>query len=401
MKKLSFTLVLVLLLPLLSQGWGIFGHRTIAQISVYALPKPMQGFYYRHLKELVKKSTAADERRETDPAEASKHFIDMDYYGEDPFNTLPKTWDQAAAKYPVDTLRKHGTVPWTVLDLKEQLTEAFRQGDTTAIINLSADLGHYIADAYVPLHTTLNYDGQLTNQEGMHSLWESKLPERNIAKYKLDSDKAKYVKDPLTAIWKAVQESYGFLGATFDFEEALSRSYTTETKYTFSHRYGKTRRSYSDAFADAYHEKVGGMVAYRLKQAPTLVASMWYTAWKDGGSPDLDKLLPHPVSKAEREQLAADLTLWDDNQLVAQQRLLALEKDKVVERPDQINAAREMPAAAATEQLDTPASAAPPAAAPAPDKAKVKAKASPAAPKPKAKPKKADDGWGDSSGSGW
>jgi len=367
----------------------------------------MLNFYFHHLKELVKKSTAADERRATDPQEASKHFIHIDHYGEDPFNVLPKTWDKATAKFPADTLRKYGTVPWVVLDLKERLTEAFRNRDTTAIINLSADLGHYVADAYVPLNTTTNFDGQLTNQEGIHSLWDAKLPERNIAKYKLNSEEAKYVKDPLAAIWKAVQESYGFLGATFDIEEEVSRKYTTETKYSFSHKFGKTRRSYSDAFADAYHEKVGGMVAYRLKQAPTLVASLWYTAWKDGGSPDLDKLLPHEPSKDERDQLVADLDLWNDNQLVAQQRLLALEKDKVVERPDQINAAREMPAASAIEQLgataqpkaSTEAAAAPTAATP--EKAKVKAKTSTGTVKQKAKPKKADDGWGTSSGSGW
>ena len=172
MKKLFITLTLVLVLPVLSNGWGFFAHKTIAQVAIYTLPSSMQAFYFRHMEQLVKLSIAPDERRETDDAEAPRHFIDMDHFGDDPFNDMPKAWDAATAKYTADTLRKYGTVPWTVLEVKEKLTEAFRQRDTTAIIALSADLCHYVADAYVPLHTTVNYDGQLSNQTGMHSLWE-------------------------------------------------------------------------------------------------------------------------------------------------------------------------------------------------------------------------------------
>ncbi|MBC6610849.1 hypothetical protein H8B15_07935 [Hymenobacter sp. BT507] len=401
MKKLLTPLLLatLVLLPTLSPGWGFMGHRTIAQISVYALPKAMQPFYYHFLPRLVTLSTAPDERRETDPTEAPKHYIDMDHYGTDPFGAMPKAWEKAVAKYSADTLRKYGTVPWTVIDLKDQLTQAFRDGDTTNILKLSSDLGHYIGDAFVPLHTTQNYDGQMTNQTGIHSLWESKLPERHIAKYKLNSDEAKYVKDPLAAIWMTVQQSYGFLGATFDEEEKVTLKYTPETKYNYSHKYGTTRRSYSDAFADSYHDIVGGQVAYRLKQAPTLVASMWYTAWKDAGSPNLEKLLAHEPTKEEKDRLASDLKLWKDNQLVPQQRLLALEKPKAAARPDQIGAAVEMstPAAADLEEKPQPAAAPTSAKAtpPTPDKVKVKVKPTAApATKTKVKAKKATDDWG-------
>ena len=37
---------------------------------------------------------------------------------------------------------------------------------------LRADLGHYLADAHVPLHTG-NYSSQRTNQTGIHALWET------------------------------------------------------------------------------------------------------------------------------------------------------------------------------------------------------------------------------------
>ncbi|QNH61347.1 zinc dependent phospholipase C family protein [Hymenobacter sediminicola] len=410
-KPFLLLLCLVLLVPVTSPGWGFFAHRTIAQISVYTLPAALQPFYFRHMKELVRLSTAPDERRDADPKEASKHFIDMDHFGDNPFGAMPKAWDKAEAKYTADTLRKYGTVPWTIMEVKDNLTEAFKQRDTLAIIRLSADLCHYVADAYVPLHTTENYDGQLTNQTGLHSLWESKLPERHIAEYKLDAEPAKYVKDPLTDIWKILQESYGFLGETFDREEKVTRQFTPETKYNFSHKYGKTRRFYSDAFADAYHKEVGGMVAFRMKLAPTFVSSLWMTAWKDGGSPNMNELMAKKPGKIEKDSLDNQLKIWKKNGLADQQLLLAMQKQAAVVQADQINAATDM----APPVLDTasPTEPAPAPAAPAGntkevEKVKVKAKTEAGSVKLKEKeqPKKKkaakkDDGWGAPASSGW
>ncbi len=41
--------------------------------------------------------------------------------------------------------------------------------DSIKILKYSADLSHYIGDAHVPLHTTSNHNGQLTNQVGIHA----------------------------------------------------------------------------------------------------------------------------------------------------------------------------------------------------------------------------------------
>ncbi|HLK98461.1 MAG TPA: hypothetical protein VK364_11890, partial [Hymenobacter sp.] len=218
-----------------------------------------------------------------------------------------------------------------------------------------------------------------------------------------------------------IQESYGFLGETFDREEKVTRKFTPETKYVFSHKYGKTRRAYSDAFADAYHKEVGGMVAFRLKQAPTLVSSLWLTAWKDAGSPNLNELLGKKPSKVEKDSLAAQLKVWKDNGLVGQQMLIALRKEKAAAQADQINAATDMAPVILETEEPAPATAAP--ATPAagatgkgPDKVKVKTKTEAGNTKTKQKeqePSKKDqpkkqkgtkqgDGWGNApAGSGW
>lgn len=378
MKK---TLLLLLLAALLlahgtAGAWGIFGHRTITQIAVYELPAAMQAFYYRHMADVVRLSTAPDERRNDDPNEAPRHFIDMDHYSEgDPFSKVPRQYDKAVGKFSADTLKKYGLVPWVVLDTKDSLTEAFRQRDTLAIVKYSAELSHYVGDAFVPLHTTMNYDGQLTDQKGLHSLWESQLPERFINGYKLDGEPAKYVKDPLGAIWSVLQESYGFLGETFDRATKIEKAMKPEVRYTFAHRYGTTARRYSDAFADAYDKAVGGMVDYRLKGAPVMVSSLWLTAWQDAGKPDLNALMhPSKPTKGEKAALGTELAAWKKNTLSQDRLLLAQQKAKRVENPDEIKSAKDMVGAGADAPAEPAAGNAAAAPAPAVDKLKVKTK---------------------------
>ena len=380
MKKTLLPLLAALILASGTAGaWGFFGHRTITQVAVYELPANMQAFYYRNMAEVVRLCTAPDERRNDDPAEAPRHFIDMDHYSEiDPFGKMPRQYDKAVEKFTADTLKKYGTVPWAILDAKEALTEAFHARDSAAIIKYSAELSHYVGDAFVPLHTTINYDGQLTDQKGLHSLWESQLPERFINEYKLDGEPAKYIKDPLSAVWATLAQSYGFLGETFDRASRIEKTMKPEVRYTFAHKYGKTSRRFSDAFGDQYHKAVGGMVNFRLKGAPTLVASLWLTAWQDGGKPDLNALMHHKLSKEEKEKLGTELTAWKKNTLAQDQLLLAQQKVKKVEVVDEIKSAKDAAAPADADAADAPAPApaadSPAPGSPAPDKLKVKTK---------------------------
>ena len=66
---------------------------------------------------------------------------------------------------------------------KEELQKAFEAKNVDLILKYSADIGHYIGDAHVPLHTTENYNGQMTGQKGIHGLWESRLVEINAEDY--------------------------------------------------------------------------------------------------------------------------------------------------------------------------------------------------------------------------
>ena len=72
-----------------------------------------------------------------------------------------RRWNDAVAKFSEDTLNAYGIVPWWVETMLNRLTDAFKEKNQAKILRLSAEIGHYIADAHVPLHANRNHNGNL------------------------------------------------------------------------------------------------------------------------------------------------------------------------------------------------------------------------------------------------
>ena len=137
--------------------WGFFGHKRINRIAVFTLPPEMFGFYKEHIEFLTEHAVDPDKRRYAVEGEAQCHYIDLDHYyksGENPFINVPRKWKDAVEKYSEDTLQAYGIVPWHIQIMKNKLQYAFENKNVDLILKYSADIGHYIADAHVPLHTT-------------------------------------------------------------------------------------------------------------------------------------------------------------------------------------------------------------------------------------------------------
>ena len=174
--------------------WGFYGHKKINRLAVFTLPKGMISFYKKHIEYITEHAVDPDKRRYAVEGEAPRHYIDIDHYTHDsltPFQYVPKKWKDAIEKFSEDTLQAYGIVPWHVYFMHYRLTKAFKAKDANAILKISAEIGHYIGDASVPLHTTENYNGQLTGQIGIHALWESFLPEQYSNTYNLYEQSAK------------------------------------------------------------------------------------------------------------------------------------------------------------------------------------------------------------------
>lgn len=279
--------------------WGFFGHKRINRVAVFTLPPDMFGFYKEHIEYVTEHAPDPDKRRYAVEGEAECHYIDLDHFykeGEDFRTVMPRKWKDAVAKYTEDTLRAYGIVPWHIERMKLRLQKAFEAKDVDRILKYSADIGHYIADAHVPLHTTENYNGIMTGQRGIHALWESRLVELNAESYDYFIGKAKYVEDVLDYSWMTVFASHDALDSVFQMELEVTRDLPTDQKYSYEQRGRTTVKVYSKTFCDEYHRRMNGMVERRLRQAVISVGSIWYSAWVDAGQPNLNSLKGKPIS---------------------------------------------------------------------------------------------------------
>jgi hypothetical protein len=287
--------------------WGFFGHKRINRIAVFTLPPEMFGFYKEHIEYITEHAVDPDKRRYAVKGEAECHFIDIDHYGtldQNPFEIVPRTWTKAVEKFSEDTLRAYGIVPWNIQFMKKKLQVAFENKNIDLILKYSADIGHYIGDAHVPLHTTENYNGQLTGQRGIHGLWESRLVEINAESYDYFIGKSSYIKNPLDFTWAAVQQSHYGLDSVLRFEKELTKQFPEDKKYAYEQRGNMTIQTYSYEFSQAYHLMLNGMVERRMRAAILAVGSFWYTAWVDAGQPDLSKLQNIPPSSELLKEIA-------------------------------------------------------------------------------------------------
>lgn len=317
LRTAAICLLLAVAWPFLLQrdaaAWGFYGHRRINRMAVFTLPPPMFGFYKRHIDYITDHATDPDSRRYAVEGEAARHYIDIDHYvkpGEDPFAVVPEQWDMAVKKFSEDTLQAYGIVPWFIPQMYARLVNAFKRGNVDRILYYSAEIGHYIGDAHVPLHTTENYNGQMTGQHGIHAFWESRIPETSAEEYDHFVGRAKYIADPLAAAWAFVTASHAALDTVFTMERELQQRFPESEKYTYDQRGRNTFQTQSKEFIRAYEQSMGGMVERRMNAAIIAVGSFWYSAWVDAGQPNLDRLEEKGVSDSLKQVLKAEEELW-------------------------------------------------------------------------------------------
>ncbi|MBC7829472.1 MAG: hypothetical protein H7122_17125 [Chitinophagaceae bacterium] len=311
------------LIWILFGSWGFLVHRTVNQLAVYELPKGLRTFFYINMDYVVKHSVRPDLRRNEDSTEDTKHFINLEAFGDSAAWKMPMSWGEAERLYSRDSLLKYGYVPYHIITTKNRLTSAFKNKNKDSILFYAADLAHYIGDAHVPLHTTLNYDGQLTNQKGLHSLWESMIPEIELDQYDLSSrHKVKYLERPEQSIWKAIRKAYILTKEVFLQEKETSKKFTDTSKYRFQIRRGKEVRSYSTEFAKAYSQKVGATINSQLISSANLIADFWYTSWVDAGKPDMGAI-SKSLTDEQKETMKKECKAFKENKLVTEKLLLS------------------------------------------------------------------------------
>lgn len=330
MKRRFLILSILFLLPAIFLfGWGFWAHKKINKVACFTLPPEMIEFYKLNIDFIEKHSVDPDQRRNVIPEEAPRHYIDIDHYGMNPFDSVPQHWNDAVLKYSEDTLVAYGIVPWYVNQMLYRLTDAFATRNRDLILYYSANIGHYIADAHVPLHCTENYNGQLTNQHGIHGFWESRLPELFGDEYDYFAGRAEYIAKPQQKIWEIIKSSFSSLDSVLLLERKLSNSFPSDQKYAYEQRGSSSAtKVYSREYSAAYHEALQGMVERQMRNAILNVGSFWYTAWVNAGSPDLSKFPSKEVSDSLKLVIQKEEMEWKAGKLKGSQGHENLEETK-------------------------------------------------------------------------
>jgi hypothetical protein len=269
--------------------WGFDVHRLVTDGAIDLLPEPIRPFFDTHRAFVVEHSIDPDLWRSAGfTEEPPRHFLDLDAYGAPPFDALPRDYDAAVARYGREAVEKNGTLPWRGEEIYGKLVRAFedqRKGTGAyALDNIkffTAILSHYAADAHVPLHSVINYDGQLTNQHGVHSRLETEAVLRFRHRLALKPVARAPITTPRAYFFDVLLESFEAVAPSLE-ADRLALGNGTE---------------YDNAYFERFFVRVKPILENRLASAMSGVAALVSGAWEQGGRPDLPLNPQRPVRK--------------------------------------------------------------------------------------------------------
>jgi hypothetical protein len=257
-------------------GWGDQGHKLINNKAIAFLPAELKS-YSQWQDYITEHAADPDNRKRDDKTEAPKHFIDIDFYKEFMNGKMVEDKKELVAEYGDSMVTRQGLLPWATFDTYNKLIQALKDKNKDKILLYTSDLGHYVGDGHQPMHTMLNYNGQLTNQKGLHARYEIKMVDKylkdidasikNINVTKVDSpfqfifDYITNANTVQTVITEADIEASKLAGTTDNVE--YLRLMWFKTKYV-------TEIQFNTAVSD--------------------LASLIYTAWLEAGKPDLTNI---------------------------------------------------------------------------------------------------------------
>lgn len=279
MRALALLAVLVLTVPAPAQAWGYEAHRFIMDRAIALLPAELRPLFERERAAAVERSIDPDTWQNAgyDAPESPHHFLDIDWdgYGKYPYPDLPRDYAAAVAKFGKERIDQNGTVPWRTEEMYGNLRRAFgaygRRGPfgRNDIVHYAAWLGHYVSDAHVPFHAVINYDGQLTNQHGIHARFEAFLFERYRTQLTIAPRPLAPIRNPRDFIFDAAIAGSQMVGPILESDrEAIG-----------------SRSVYDDAYYAAFFKANRSVMERRLNDSIAAVAAMIAGAWEAAGKP--------------------------------------------------------------------------------------------------------------------
>jgi hypothetical protein len=270
--------VIAFLAPSRAFAWGAAVHRHIMARAIELLPPELKPFFLQHKEEMVLRVIDPDLFRVLGWEEDPNHFVNFGAkeLGEYPFKELPREYGAAIEKFGMATLKRNGLLPWRQQEEFGNLRRAFEgfSRETYAPGNavlFAAVMSHYIQDAHQPLHASVNYDGQLTGNTGIHSRFESALFERFQSQLTIRPAPPSPILNARDAAFDALLASYQLADPIFEADQAAKQGKDT----------------YDDEYFERLFTKVRPILERRLGDAMTATAGLIMGAWEQAGRPTL------------------------------------------------------------------------------------------------------------------
>jgi len=287
MIKKSLKLVL-LFSSFLFVGWGNVGHYKISSNATNFFHPQMSDFLFWK-DYLCAHASDADYRKGDDPTEGAKHYIDIDNYSSFVnYGRIANTLDSVIALYGSSFVYEQGVLPWATITTIDSMTAAFARRDFDKAMFFAADIGHYVGDGHMPLHITRNYNGQFTNQYGVHSRYESTMIGKYSSQIAYSGDSVHYISNSTAYIFEYLYDNYRYVDSILIADKA-AKAFAGSTS--------------SDLFYQKFWEYSNKFTNILFQNASKAMAELIYSSWVNAGSPEL-----YP-SAVEDETLIFDYSL--------------------------------------------------------------------------------------------
>ena len=262
-------IALLVAFPASVRAWGGATHHYIAQNYSKHLPAPMNGL--RAYDGVVDAHvTDPDTRRPSTPGEEYRHYIDVDFYPEFLAGAMPHNRAALEATHGAATVLQTGIVPWAVAEVVTTLAQQFQTGQWSAAALTIADLCHYVGDVTQPLHCTMNYNGQLTGNSGIHSRYETTMMSGHIAELNTPVMPIVYYANSADAMFGLVSGSWDEVDAVLAADNAARAA---------------SGGSYNSTYYTSLWNSTDDFTRTRIDSATVATASFVYSAWVNAGYP--------------------------------------------------------------------------------------------------------------------
>jgi len=246
------------------EAWGWDAHRYINEHAVDCLPSEMANF--KEQQEYIREHSV-------DPDQSGLpgyyHYIDIDYYPEFAQGTMPHNFDSLVTRYGYDTVTDKGTVPWVITEWADSLTHLLERQQWNSVWQIAAELGHFIADSHQPLHLTMNYNGQETENDGIHSRYESSMISPHLQDLTPPDSLAIYWTSPIDSVFQYIDRMYPYVDDIMAADDEAS--------------------SQDDSYGSTYYtllwNQLDSLTTDAINRAILDLANIWYTAWVNAGQP--------------------------------------------------------------------------------------------------------------------